>query len=193
MQRDPLVVWVRSEGDAAIHASAVVTLIVEDDAGLSMVVLPKEADGREATFYVTYHNRTRAPIGVMLTAHNDEGGLRFSAMHNSYVVVLPCSSNSIMVRVAPIRPLRERRRYQIVFRGLLLEGENQRRPFPIQQACFTSVPSIAAFALPERLRHISTRALVFVLILLVVLIVVVSMSWEWLVMAPVTICHIAVG
>src|SRR5437588_489683 len=72
-----LTVQVTAEDDPTNDASAVVALTVGSGRWLDMGVQPAEVEGREATFRITFVNRSHTPVPVRLAASDREDRLRF--------------------------------------------------------------------------------------------------------------------
>jgi hypothetical protein len=168
--RYTLAVHVRAAEDPAIQPSTVVALTVSTG-GLDMDVQPAEVEGCEATFRITFVNRSHTPTPVRLSASDHEDRLRFRIEPEDTVIV-PAgeAADPITVHVAPTkRETRGRpRRHQLEFRGQLLGSEHTVNPSLVGQARFTYVARSAPRRQPAWLRRAPRWAVLLPLVLLLV-------------------------
>jgi YVTN family beta-propeller protein len=161
-----LSVQVTAEDDPTNFASAVVALTVGSGAWLDMDVQPAEVEGREATFHITFVNRSPTPTPVRLALPDHADRLHFRIEPEDTVIV-PAggAADPITVHVAPkVREARGRPHpHQLEFRGLLLGSEHTVNPSLVGQARFTYV----ARRQPVWLRGLSGWAALLPLVVLV--------------------------
>src|SRR2546421_185296 len=142
-----ITVHVTAEDDPTNHASTVVALTVDSGAWLDMSVQPAEVEGREATFRITFVNRSHTPVPVRLAASDREDRLSFRIEPDDTVIVpAGAAADSITVHVVP--KVRETvgkpHHHQLEFRGLLLGSEHASNPYLVGQARFTHAARYAA-------------------------------------------------
>jgi hypothetical protein len=185
-QDDPVTVQVTAEEDPAMQvtagddaappAAAAMALTVRTGSGVDMDVQPTEVAGRAATFRLTYHNHSPAPVALALLAHASEEGVRFRPEPAEPVVVPGDRVGSVVVHVVPkVRPLvGVPQAYGIVFRALPLWTMPQGTVELVREARFTYVPYVRLPALaraPVWVRRLPAWSGVLALVLLVLLLV----------------------
>src|SRR5919199_789231 len=139
--RYTLTVHVQAAEDPDLQTATAVALTV-GTGELDMDVQPAEAEGREATFRITFVNRSPTPTPVRLSASDHENWLRFrSEPEDTVFVPAGGAADPITVHVAPkVRETMGRpHRHQLAFRGQLLGREHTVNPSLVGQARFTSV------------------------------------------------------
>ena len=171
-----LTVQVTAEDDAAPPAAAAMALTVRTGSGVDMDVQPTEVAGRAATFRLTYHNHSPAPVALALLAHASEEGVRFRPEPAEPVVVPGDRVGSVVVHVVPkVRPLvGVPQAYGIVFRALPLWTMPQGTVELVRAARFTYVPYVRLPALaraPVWVRRLPAWTGVLALVLLVLFLV----------------------
>ena len=184
--RYALTVQVRAEDDGTLQAAAVVALTVSTASGVDMPVQPTDVDmsvqpteveGRAATFRLTYHNHSPAPVAIALLAHDSEERLRFRPEPAEPVVVPGDRASSIAVHIVPkVRPLvGVPQAYGIVFRALPLWTVPESQADLVREARFTYMPDLRLPALaraPVWVRRLPVWTGALALVLLVLLLVV---------------------
>jgi hypothetical protein len=140
---------------------------------LDMDVQPAEVEGHEATFRITFVNRSPTPIPVQLSASDHEDQLRFRIEPEDTVIV-PAgeAADPITVHVAPKgrEAMGRPQRHQLEFRGLLLGREHTANSSLVGQAHFTYVPRYAPRWQPASLRWAQRWAVLLPLLLLLLLV-----------------------
>jgi YVTN family beta-propeller protein len=161
-----LTVQVTAEHAPNNYAAAVVALTVGSGGWLDLDVQPAEVEGREATFRLTFVNRSPTPIPVRLAIRDHEDRLRFRVEPEDTVIV-PAggAADPITVHVAAKgrEAMGRAHPHQLEFRGQLLGSEHTINPYLVGQARFTYV----AHRRPAWLRGLSGWAALLPLVVLV--------------------------
>jgi YVTN family beta-propeller protein len=107
-----------------------------------MDVQPAEVEGREATFHITFVNRSPTPTPVRLAIPDHEDRLRVRVEPEDTVIV-PAggAADPITVHVEPKgrEAMGRAHPHQLEFRGLLLGSEHTINPYVVGRARFTYV------------------------------------------------------
>jgi hypothetical protein len=139
--RYTLTVHVRAAEEPDLQTATAVALMVSTGE-LDMDVQPAEVEGPEATFRITFVNRSPTPIPIRLSASGQEDRLRVRIEpEDSVIVPAGGAADPITVHVAPKGRETLGRPYghQLEFRGLLLGREHTVNPSLVGQARFTYV------------------------------------------------------
>jgi hypothetical protein len=173
----PITVQVVSDNDPQARASQEVPVSITATAGLGMDVSPVTAQGKEATFRVSFTNADQAPATVVLDARDDEGGLDFRPAPAGAVTVPPGGQATVQVEVHPHNreTIGEPHPYDIEFRGVR-EGTSSLTADPLltRKARFTYEPRYTAGILPVWLRRLPIWALLLLPLLLLGLVFLVG-------------------
>lgn len=169
----PITVQAISDEDPQTRSSLRIGLTVTAVADLGMDVAPVTAQGKEATFRVTFASAGNAVVRVSLQARDDEAGLDFRLEPAGVLAVPPTGQASVRVQVQPHarETFGEPHNYAIEFRGVR-EGDQAATadPLLVRRARFTYEPRYTALALPLWLRRLPLWALVVLPLLLLALV-----------------------
>lgn len=167
----PFEVHVASRVDPTQSATAASSLGIEAVGRLGVEVRPQVAQGRAATFRVTWQNRSNRAAAVALEARDAEQGLEYRLDPDGEIDVAPGAEATVEVRVWPRHreTVGEPHRHEIEFRGLQPGTSDLLAPSLIGHAQYTYVPRFRALMLPLWLRRLPIWALLILLLLLLAL------------------------
>src|SRR5262249_23653257 len=97
----PITVQAISDQDPQMRGTLRIGLTLAAVAGRGMDVAPVTAQGKEASFRVTFTNAGNTAVRVSLEAHDDEAGLDFHLAPAGVLAVPAGGSSSVQVQVQP--------------------------------------------------------------------------------------------
>jgi hypothetical protein len=165
----PFSVTASSSSQAGESTSAEAELRITAEGKPGMEVRPLRAEGRTASFRVTWKNPSNVPVNIELAVRDAEDGLRTFINPVGSVPVPPGEERTVQVTVRPRRreTVGQPHPYDLEFLGLRPGTEDLLEPGLKRFGQYNYVPPIRALALPLWLRRLPLWALLGLLLLLI--------------------------
>ncbi len=165
----PFTMMATSSSDPNSSTAADAELRVTTEGKPGMEVRPLRAEGRTASFRVSWKNPSNSPVNIELAARDAEDGLRMFINPVGSVPVPPGEERTVQVTVRPRRreTVGQPHAYDLEFLGLRPGTEDLLEPGLKRFGQYTYVPPLRALALPLWLRRLPLWALLALLLLLI--------------------------